>query len=116
MADGGRIEISTGRAPYTAELDGSENYGRANIAGYAARRGYTCGDCGAHGSEPTHTPECWRYYIARRVWAHPAVAGARDWLAGADAMWAESGDAARRPLSDLLRGVLAVIDETAGAS
>lgn len=68
-------------AGLTAELDGTEIQGRANLAGYATRIPWHCPDGCARGSQPGHAGHCWRKYITTAVWASPAAHQLRDALA-----------------------------------
>lgn len=70
MAEGGRIEL-------TADMPGDHITGRANLAGYPARRTYTCADCGGHGSSPTHTPAHHVAIYADRIRRSAPAAAAR---------------------------------------
>lgn len=112
---------------YTTEADGSEVTGRANLAAYAeaARPSYTCPDCGGTGTEPTHSPVCWRRYIATRTRPAFAMDQARAHLAALDVLHDIPHPTDAQALEILsqqalsgahLRAVLAEIDQQAGAS
>lgn len=95
-------------ADLTAEHDGNDITGRANLAGYG--RGYRSDCCGVVAEVPSHAGYCDRRHAAR-IWARPAVVAARAYLAQVDAAYEPCEFP--RPLADHLRAVLAEIDKEA---
>jgi hypothetical protein len=122
-----KMRAHAAASPQTAELDGTEVTGRANMAAYPTGPQVTC-ECGAvtsAGMSPVHGGHCWRLYIARRLRPSAAVRSARIDLAAYDRLAAGPQAAAKdsaavlaamAALTTRLRAVLAEIDAQAGAS